>query len=170
MKLRSLTNGRRQNLLRPFVLIVLLLLVSCAPGSYGRLQWSGEALDTFESASILENHTYYFFGPEAEPVAIIAVDNQYVLAPSLWKKINITPLLLSQWMERIDNRHRYLKEKYQGAMIVDHQGNRLGLWYSHFDWTVIKHGEEENEVIIFTPDISRQNLDIGGSDRLPEVK
>jgi hypothetical protein len=162
MKLRSSANGRT-SCLRPFVFIILLVLAGCAAGSYGRLQWSDEALDIFESASILENHTYYFFGPEAEPDTIIALDNQYVLAPSLWKKIDITPLTLSRWMERIDNRHRYVKEKYQGALIVDQQGNRLGIWYSHVDWTVIKRGEE-NEIIIYTPDTSRQNRNVMDRD------
>jgi len=162
MRLRSYINGRRQYV-RPFVFIILLVLAGCAAGSYGRLQWSDEALDIFESASILENHTYYFFGPEAEPVAIIALDNQYVLAPSLWKQIDITPLELGRWMERIDNRHRYVKEKYQGALIVDHQGNHLGIWYSHIDWTVIKQGEG-NEIVIYTPDTSRQNRDVRDRD------
>ena len=164
MKLCSFTNGRKQDFLRPFVLIILFLLVSCSAGSYGHLQWSDEALDTCESAIILENHTYYFFGPEAEPIAIIAVDNQYVLAQSLWKKIDLTPLILSQWMERIDNQHRFLKGKYQGAMMVDPQGNRLGLWYSYVDWTVIRQGEE-NEVIIFTPDTSRMDRSNRDRDR-----
>ncbi|MCK5192494.1 MAG: hypothetical protein KAQ71_01705 [Desulfobulbaceae bacterium] len=169
MKLRSFTKGRRQDYLRPFVFIILLLLANCSAGSYGRLQWSDEALDIFESANILENHTYYFFGPEAEPEAIIALDNQYVLAPSLWKKIAITPLTLSRWMERIDNRHRYVKEKYQGALIVDQQGNRLGIWYSYVDWTVIKRGEE-NEVVIYTPDTSRLHRDIRDRDHSPGTK
>jgi hypothetical protein len=163
MKLFSYINGRSQIYLHPFVFVILLILVSCAAGSYGRLQWSDEALDIFESASILENHTYYFFGPEAEPDAIIALDNQYILAPSLWKEIDITSLTLNHWMERIDNRHRYVQEKYQGALMVDQQGNRLGIWYSHVDWTVIKQGEE-NEIVIYTPDTSRQHRSIKDRD------
>lgn len=169
MKLYSYTKGRRWYCLRPFVFIILFLLAGCTAGSYGRLQWSDNALDIFETANILENHTYYFFGPEAEPDAIIALDNQYVLAPSLWKKIDITPLTLNRWMERIDNRHRYAKEKYQGALIVDQQGNRLGIWYSHVDWTVIKRGEE-NEIVIYTPDTSRQYRDVRDRDHATGTK
>lgn len=152
--------------LGPFVFIILFLLASCTAGSYGRLQWSDEAIDLFESSQILKNHTYYYFGPEAEPEAIIAIDNRYVLAPSLWKKIDLTTQELSRWMERIDNQYRYLKEKYRGALIVDEQGNRLGIWYSMADWTVIKRGEE-NEVVIFTPDTSHFHRDIRDKDPSP---
>ena len=163
MKLSFCNDALSQRYFRPFLFIILLLLGSCTQGPYGQLQWSDETLDTFESAQILKDHTYYFFGPEAEPDAIIALDNQYVLAPGLWKKADITPLILNRWMERIDNRHRLVKEKYKGALMVDQQGNRLGAWYSYADWTVIKRGEE-NEVIIYTPDTSRHYRDIRDRD------
>lgn len=151
------------------ILALVFLIGSCAPGSYGRLQWSDEALDLFESSHLLEDHTYYYFGPEMKPEAIIAIDNKYVLATSLWKKIDLTTQELSQWMERIDNRHRFLKEKYRGATIVDEQGNRLGIWYSQIDWTVIKRGAE-NEVIIFTPDTSRFHRDTRDRDTSSATK
>ena len=136
----------------------------CAPaGTYGKLQWSDKTLQLFESAQILDNHTYYFYGPEMQPDAIIAVDNKYVLADSFWKEIDLTPAQLSKWMDRIDNKYRYRNDKYLGAVIVDQDGNRIGEWYSPIDWTVIKRGEG-NEVIIHTPDTERLHRE-GGSKR-----
>lgn len=152
-----------------FLFTFLFVLASCAAGSYGRLQWSDEALDLFETITIKDNHTYYFFGPEAEPVAILAVDNKYVLAPSLWNQIDLTPDILTSWMERIDNNHRLLRERYLGAEIMDEEGNRIGYWYSYIDWTVIRKGEE-NEIVIFSPDSTRLFRDFQHRDQSPGVK
>ena len=59
--------------------------------------------EIFESGQILENHTYYHIGPDAEPVAIMAIDNKYILAPSLWKKTEMTPAQLNAWNQQIEN-------------------------------------------------------------------
>jgi hypothetical protein len=163
-------NRRSYTLLRSLFFISILLSVpSCTPGLYGKLQWSDETLELFESSHILENHSYYYNGPEMQPDAIIAIDNQYVLAPSLWKKIDLTSTQLSQWMERIDNQYRYRYEKYQGAEIIDYQGNRIGAWYSRSDWTVIRQGKGDNEVVIFTPDTTQFYRRAGG-EAGPEYK
>lgn len=152
-----------------FLLSTLLILSSCTTGPHGKLQWSDEALNSFESSQILENHTYYFYGPEMKPDAIIAVDNQFVLADSFWKKIDLTSTHLARWMERIDNQHRFRDNKYLGAVIVDEDGNRIGLWYSPIDWTVIKRGEG-NEVIIHTPDTARLHREGGGRRDAPRPR
>ena len=155
---------RRPHLLLSLLLFLIFLMTYCAPtGTYGKLQWSDKTLQSFESAQILDNHTYYFYGPEMQPDAIIAVDNKYVLADSFWKKIDLTSAQLAKWMDRIDNKYRYRNDKYLGAVIVDQEGNRIGEWYSPIDWTVIKRGEG-NEVIINTPDTERLHRE-GGSKR-----
>jgi hypothetical protein len=152
-----------------YLLLSLFIVSSCTPGLYGNLQWSDDVLESFESAHILENHTYYYFGPEMQPDAIIAIDNKYTLAPSLWKKINLTSSQLGRWMERIDNQHRYRYERFQGADIIDHQGKQVGVWYSRSEWTVIRQGQSDNEVVIFTPDTSKFYFRAGG-ERGPDWK
>ena len=148
-------------LLPTVFLSILLILAGCSTGPHGKLQWSDEALNSFEEAQILQDHTYYFFGPEMQPDAIIAIDNQFVLAESFWKPIDLTSTHLARWMERIDNDHRFRDKKYRGAVIVDAEGNRLGVWYSPIDWTVIRRGED-NIVIIHTPDTDRLHREGNG--------
>lgn len=132
------------------IFLLLLTLAGCASGPYGRFDFQTSVNDLFESGRILDNHSYYYIGPDAEPDAIMAIDNAYALAPSLWKKAEITPDRLSSWMERIDNRYR-VRNIYHGAVIVDQHGNRLGVWYSRLKKTYIRRGDG-NEVIIYTPD------------------
>lgn len=136
-----------------FFSLASLLLFGCTTGSYGRIDFQIAIDDLFESGQILENHTYYHIGPDAEPVTIMALDNKYTLAPSLWKKTEMTPVQLSKWNQRIGNRYR-IKNRYKGAVILDENDDRLGIWYSYLDWTTIKRGAG-NTVIIYTPDTTK---------------
>lgn len=134
--------------------LLFTLMAGCAPGSYGLFSFKTEVDEIFESGRILEDHSYYYIGPDAEPVAIIAVNNKYSLAPSLWKEIQLTAEQLQAWNSRIDNRYRR-NTVYRGAEILDQDNNMIGLWYSYLDWTVVKIAEG-NSVIIFTPDTTKQ--------------
>jgi hypothetical protein len=148
---------RKKNILAAILLASLTLLLSaCSSGSYGHLDFTLTVNDIFESGQVLDDHHYYYIGPEAEPVAIMGIDNKYELAPSLWKPIKLTPEKLRAWMDRIDNTYRF-RHFYDGAYILDQDGNRVGIWYSRLDWTTIRRGEG-NQLIIYTPDTTK-NLD-----------
>lgn len=144
------------------ILATLFLLGGCGGGPYGRFDFQMSVNEVFESGRILDNHSYYYIGPDAEPDAIMAIDNAYQLAPSLWKKSDITAKQLTGWMERIDNRYRF-RNMYKGAVILDDQGNKLGIWYSRLTKTVIRRGEG-NQVIIYTPDTTFGLDDKGDKD------
>ena len=143
----------RNKLLAALLVGVGLLLSACSTGSYGHLDFTLTVNDIFESGQVVDNHRYYYIGPDAEPVAIMAIDNKYELAPSLWKSVNLTPERLRAWMDRIDNRYRF-RNSYDGAYILDQDGNRVGLWYSRLDWTTIRRAEG-NQLIIYTPDTTK---------------
>ncbi len=141
-----------------FIFAVLAVFTSpgCAPGDYGHFVFSTSADDIFESGIVLDDHTYYYIGPDAEPVAIMAISSTYQLAPGLWKKISLTADQLRAWNSRIDNRYRR-SDVYRGAEIVDQNNTHIGFWYSSIDWTVVRKGEG-NTYVIFTPDTT-QNRD-----------
>ena len=90
----------------------------------------------------------------------MAIDNRYELAPSLWKKTELSQEQLEAWNFRIDNKYRW-ENVYFGAVILDENNNKIGYWYSYLKWTTIKRGEG-NTVIIFTPDTTK-NLDRDGN-------
>lgn len=152
------------NQTKTFVLLFLLTVLAtgitaCSTGSYGRLDFTLSVNDIFESGKVLPDHNYYYIGPDAEPVAIIAIEKKYQLTPSLWKKINLTPEQLTAWMERIDNKYR-VSNKYDGAIILDQNGVQVGLWYSQLDWTTIQRGEGD-QLTIYTPDTTKNVRDSG---------
>lgn len=105
----------------------------------------------FESPTVLNDHTYYYAGPQDKPETIIAIRNDYEFQKSIhWHKVDITEKQLQTWNMMIDNRHR-IYSNYDGAYILTPDGKRVGVWYSKYSLTVIKY-PEPNKIIIYRPD------------------
>ncbi|MEW6218031.1 MAG: hypothetical protein AB1634_00670 [Thermodesulfobacteriota bacterium] len=128
----------------------LVLLAACALAGYGQVRPDTEITRQFRSQQVLADHQYYIFGPDAEPVAILAVDRRYQLAPSLWKPVQPTPAQLGAWVSRMDDRWQDLQADAYGALILDQAGNRIGVWYAVTDWTTVRL-EADGQAVIFTP-------------------
>lgn len=72
----------------------------------------------------------------------------------------MTPEIFDSWNQRIDNEYRR-NRVYRGAIIVDQDKNRIGIWYSYLIWTTVKQGDG-NQVIIYTPDTTKKIHKNGG--------
>ena len=142
------------------VLLCYFLLTGCATiENQGQLVRSGEVTQLVESATVLSNHTYYYTGPQVEPDAIIAINNQYALQAKYWIKVDDVAAQLEDWNRYIDNDHRVPFEKegpwnispfYTGAKIMTPDGKQAGIWYSRLDYTVI-HFPEPSTIVVYAP-------------------
>ena len=137
---------------RLFLLILVLAvlvpaLVGCGPAVYGRLENSNEVTEVFTGSQVLSNYQYYYHGFQRIPYAIIGIDKNYNLRVGHWKLIDLNPTLLNQLNYRMQ--HVYRVEP-RGAWILDHDGNRLGIWYSSQNSTKVKLGKD-NELVVVTP-------------------
>ena len=93
---------------------------------------SDEATKQWHSFEILPNYNYYYYGPDARPFYIIAIDKQYNLTSKHWKPVDLTPERLKKWID-IPPRVGYDPQTY-GADISGPSGEQIGLWYSVRDW------------------------------------
>ncbi len=67
--------------------IFLLALAACG-GSYGGLQLNDRVEKSFVRGELKPSMTYYYFGREAAPDAIMALDKRFVLDnPDMWYPI-----------------------------------------------------------------------------------
>ena len=146
-----------QTLIILFVLSVLL--GGCAaPQNQGKLARAGEVTQLIESGAVLPDHTYYYTGPQAEPDAIIAIDNRFTLKAKYWVKVDNAAEQLKDWNRLIDNAHRVPGEDgglwpgtyYHGARIMTPEGKQVGIWYSRYDHTVIQF-PDPSTIILYTP-------------------
>ena len=116
---------------------------------YGKLKRDRDVNRAFETYKILPDHKYYTSGQANIPYAIIGIQNIYELRPGLWQKINLTKPLLRSWVSRMDN--IYVYHPY-GSLILDNNGERIGVWYSSKQWTTVII-EENNEIAVLAPEI-----------------
>jgi len=128
--------------------MMALIFAGCSASISGRLQSSPEVTEVFKSSQILPDHQYYVSGFQRIPYAIIAVDHNYQLQSSRWQPIDMNPTSLNQLIYRME--HVYSLNP-RGAWILDHEGNRMGIWYSSRYQTLVKR-EKDNRLVVVSPD------------------
>lgn len=140
-------------------LIVLLALSGCS-SNYGNIRWNSETTQIFRTYTVLPDHNYYYSGGDARPNAIMGIHQRYTLVSDLWKKVDLNSDQLKEWVNNMVGRDLF-KTSPDGYVISDAEGNRIGVWYSMWDWTTVKL-ESGNRVFITTPNTtSRHSKRIG---------
>ena len=149
------------------ILVASAVISGCAAGRYGRLENAPEVTDLFTSHRVLEDHRYYFCGPEGLPSAILGLDRKYELAGARWTEFEATGARLKKWVDWFDQTFGMRTQYYpSGYRIRDDSGKPIGVWYSIWHWTVVEIGEK-NQVTIYPPHVREPHGDPGYSnDRL----
>ena len=121
-------------------LFCLTLLSGCvvSGGASSRaLQRSLEAEEFFQAGTILPDHTYYIQGTQREPEAVIALSSAFQLQSRLWAKVEWTQKELEDavfWMQSSEVGFCTT----DGGYIVAPDGQKVGVWYSQRDISVVK--------------------------------
>jgi hypothetical protein len=115
---------------------------------YGKLKRDREVNTLFQSYQVLPDYTYYTFGRGDIPYAIIGIQNKFKLRPGNWQKVEPTTPLLRGWISKMDNIYGYPP---YGSIILDNNGQQIGIWYSSKQWTTVII-EENNEIAILAPE------------------
>ena len=120
-----------------FCLMFLSACMSSGGGASRALQRSLEAEELFQATTILPDHTYFMQGNLPDPEAVIALSNAFQLQSRLWTKVEWTQKELEYavfWMQ--------ISElgfcSTDGGYIIAPDGQRIGVWYSKRDISVVK--------------------------------
>ena len=127
---------------------VVIAFAGCAAPITGRLEVSSDATEVFSKNQILANHQYYISGDQRIPFAIIAIDNNYQLKFDRWRAIDMNSTQLNQLIYRMG---QVYSKTPRGAWILDHDGTRLGIWYSSQYQTLVKR-DRQNRIVVVNPD------------------
>ncbi len=129
------------------LLVLSVALMGCG-GSYGNIERSREVGRMFESVEILPDHKYYYSGPDAIPYALIGIHENYTLQSKYWKSIDLTKEQLGMWM--MFGMQGSLGFPPNGSYIYGPNGEKIGVWYSIFNGTVVKM-LSDNQVQVYPP-------------------
>lgn len=140
------------------VLLLSMGVAGCAPClDCGSLVKNHQITRDVEQLTIQPEYRYYYSGVELEPDAIIGVLARYSVTGGYWNEVEMTPTRLKKWLATLgtldgkwDDIHDMIIH-YQGAAILTPQGEKIGIWYSKFDWTVVKF-PGQNRLVLYPPD------------------
>ncbi|MEJ2170834.1 MAG: hypothetical protein P8X90_35535 [Desulfobacterales bacterium] len=125
-----------------------LVFAGCGSVTYGRLENSPEVTQVFKEGKILSNHQYYVSGFQRVPYAIIAIADNYQLQSGRWQPLDINSTTLDQMVYRMDHVYSLIP---RGAWILDHEGHRLGVWFSSQYQTTVQR-EKNNQIMVASPE------------------
>ena len=135
--------------------LFLIVLIAClfaiqtagclATGNYGVLRTDPEVNKEFKHNRAFENHRYYYYGWIGAPDAVIGIQNDYTLLSNLWKAVDLDRISLQVLKDRMLNRD---PTNFDGAILKDGAGNRMGVWFSDASGATIKMaGDKQIEFI-----------------------
>lgn len=142
--------------LRCLLLGLLLFSGGCAScNDCGTLQQSSEIRELFVNSQIVPTYNYFYNGPVQAPRAIVGIDQRLQVQGRFWNPVELTPEQLSTWVRTIETRPSTITPGsffglFEGFEMLDPQGDRIGIWYSFFDWGVFKF-PDETTVTIYAP-------------------
>jgi hypothetical protein len=125
---------QKDNRWRFFIVAVAVLLLGilsgCATvGSQGRLQNNLEVSDMFVNGPLSPDYNYYFSGPRNNPRAIMGLDKKFYLESNRWQSVDPASGQIQTMMRALTNQKGFAKANF-GSVILDPDGNRIGVWYS----------------------------------------
>lgn len=134
------------------ILVALSLMTAGCMQSYGKLKSNPVIFDRYQADTLSETYQYYFSGRPNLPDAVVGIDTDYHLQGRLWFKIDTR----GQVYERIRNLSDLHPDatSMRTADILDHQGNKIGEWFSYFFYTPVRIDPENKMVEILDPRIS----------------
>ena len=152
---RSVTICKNKPLLTLWAAIgalVLSSMVSGCLGQYGSLKRDPEVTQAFDSKTVNPEYQYFYFGRSNQPYVLVGIDRTYHMRSHMWREVDLNDDVFEEMVYWIwtDVLYGYRREK--GAYILDPQGEKVGVWYSHIWWAAIRFSDDNRIEIM--PDIN----------------
>ena len=127
---------------------MLLFLSGCA-GSFGKIQSNQSLSGSYKDTLQIEEFNYYYCGRSGLPYAVIGIDKKYKFNDRVWHQINTLDDLLLKIDSLIDTPQNYYKMTV--ADILDTAGDKIGVWFSYYYYTVVKINQDDNIIDVLNP-------------------
>ena len=144
----NLPSAKRRWFAIVMILSLFFSVLSCATQDYGKLQSSPEITKIFDASKVLSDHLYYISGLQGVPNAIIGIDPSYSLNTRGWQRVDLTSATLNTLVYRM---RQVGIINPQGALILDSDGNRVGIWFAAQRQTAVRL-RQNNRVVIVPPE------------------
>lgn len=135
----------RRTILPPLMVITVLSLVAAGCDNYGKLQRDRGLTKAFESQSLPNDYTYYYYGRDNMPYAIMGIESEYRLQSELWHVVDIQTDRFKNMVKWIWTEHNYTPF---GAYMLGAGGKKLGIWYSSIGHATVDVNEGQKTIVV----------------------
>ena len=128
------------------VLVLMILSVSTIGcDNYGKLRRDKELTQAFEKHTLPNGFTYFYFGRDNMPYAIIGIGSEYTLKSELWKAVDFQTERFKKMVAWIWIDHNYTP---YGAYMLGPGGKEVGIWYSSINHATVDVNETQKTIVV----------------------
>ncbi len=140
--------------------ILMVVLIGCFAGCSAMLKNMGSfvpstaATANFEKFVVHNDYNYFLSGSDVYPVAIFGLKKDYIIGSDddLWKKIEQPHVSIPELVSNMQMRLvECCMQSAHGFDMLDHQGNKIGEWYSMLGLIIGIQMKDEKKVVIYPP-------------------
>lgn len=146
----SKLNKNRGLLAAGLLLMFMAALSGCAASKYGKLEPRKEVQQTFASHQVLPNHKYYYRGTYSSPSVIVGINQNYEMNLRNWVKIDTDSKDFAILIDRIGFQGMGTDIQPWGSVILDRDGNQVGVWYSAVRAAAVEINAN-HQIVMLTP-------------------
>jgi hypothetical protein len=131
------------------LLLAAFAMIAGCMGSYGELVSSPATQEQYHTRSLADTYQYYYSGRSGLPYAVVGINKKYRFNSRLWFKIDT----MDQVYQKINDLSKLHPDaiRMRTADILDHKGNKIGVWFSYYYYTPVRINPETGTVEIFNP-------------------
>lgn len=132
-----------------FGVVIICVFLSGCTGSYGTIHFNQDLLEAYENRLPLDDYDYYYRGRPHLPYAVIGIDKTYTFDDRFWVKIDARKDVYDKISRLFDE--PFGSNTLVAADITDHRGNKIGSYFSLYNYTVVKVSPEGTGVEVYNP-------------------
>ena len=151
-----------------FSLGVLMLVSVAGAGcsqNYGRIHWDKNVTQAFETNQIEPDYNFYQYTIGMQVYAIVGLDQKLELQSRIWRQLETDTEDFKVATSRIWYNYTATPDDPRGAVIVNPEGEKVGVYFSSLRFFSVKF-KPENQVALLL-DTSPITGGPGGERRVP---
>ncbi len=141
-----------------FGLLALVLFVGCA-GNFGRIHWDENVTQAFEANQVEPGYNFYQYTIGMRVFAIVGLNPKLELQSRIWRVLETDTEDFKVATSRMWDNYNQLPEYPRGAIIMDPDGEKVGVYFSSLRFVSINFKLENQVVVMLDTTIIR-----GGPD------
>jgi hypothetical protein len=127
--------------------VLTLVWVAGCSQNFGRIHWDENVTQAFEANQVEPGYNFYQYTVGNRVFAIVGFDPKLELQSRIWRELEADTEDFKVATSRIWDNYTQLPEYPRGAVIMDPDGKKAGVYFSSIRFVSIKF-KPENQVVV----------------------